>query len=159
MSLTATEPLTLTPNTDSAPLLNALAQSIAASHPPETWLWINFHRPDGGVNVRYAWTAGGHELGDRIDLLAVATPLDSADWLHIISEHAQTSTRGRIEIQAHPLRPILADVQASVRCPDDRRNALLRAIACAAEHTGQTPRPGTPRWVGVGPTLLARRTP
>lgn len=159
MTLTATEPATLTPTDDPEPVLQALIQSIASGHPPETWLWINIYKPCGGVSVRYAWTAGGPELGDRIDLLALATPLDCADWIYITTEHAETTTRGRIQTLAHPLRPILADVQAGVRCPDERRNNLHRAIACAAAETGQTPLPGMPRWAGVGPTLLARRTP
>ncbi|WP_046500753.1 hypothetical protein [Streptomyces odonnellii] len=137
----------------------AAVASIAADAEPETWLQINFHKPCGGVTIRYAWTNGGADLGDRIDLLALAAPLDAADWIHITSEHVQTSHRGRIEIQAHPLRPILADVQAGVRCPTDRNEFLLRVIDLAATETGQTPRPGMPRWIGVGPTLLARRTP
>ncbi|MCP9209633.1 hypothetical protein [Streptomyces cucumeris] len=124
---------------------------------PETFLWINFHRPDGGVRVWYAWTDGGTVLGDRIDGLALATGLDFADWLHIGDRYCEHSTRGRIAIQAYALRPILADVQNGVRGPEDRRDGLRRVIACAAAKTGQTPRPGVPRWLGVGPTLLNRK--
>ena len=161
MTLTTTEPteLTLTPTDDPEPVLHALVQSIASGQPPETWLWINIFKPCGGVSVRYAWTTGGENLGNHIDLLALATPLDCADWIHITSEHVETTTRGRTQILAHPLRPILADVQAAVRCPDERRNNILRFIDGVATETGQTPRPGMPRWVGVGPTLLTRRTP
>ncbi|MFC7869674.1 hypothetical protein ACFUS2_00740 [[Kitasatospora] papulosa] len=159
---TATAPLpttsTLTPTNNSEPVLQALVQSIATGHPPETWLRIAFHKPCGGVSIRYAWTAGGDELGDHIDLLAQSTGFDAADWMHITNEHAQISIRGRIETQAHLLRPILRDIEAGTHCPQDFRDGLHRLLDCAAEQTGQPRRPGWPRWVGVGPTLLARRT-
>jgi hypothetical protein len=158
MTITTTEPPvlpapTLAPTGDSEPVLQALVRSITAGHPPETWLWMKV--PEPCVSVRHAWTGGGTELGDRIDLQAVAAGLDSADWLHITSQHAQSSARGRIEIHAHPLRPILADVQSGVRCPEGLRAYLHRVL----DASGQTRRPGMPRWDGVGPTLLARRTP
>ncbi|WP_405676860.1 hypothetical protein OG292_19665 [Streptomyces sp. NBC_01511] len=158
MPLTATRP-TLAPSTDRTAVEQALVASITSGHPPETFLWINIHRPDGGVNIRYAWTDGGTDLGDRIDLLALAAPFDAADWLEITARHAQTSHRGRIETQAHPLRPILADVQADVRAPEERRAALHRALDLGAELTGQQRPVRIPRWLGVGPTLLAHRTP
>ncbi|MFC8463375.1 hypothetical protein [Streptomyces sp. NPDC057250] len=146
----------LTPTDDRRPVELALVSSIAADYPPETFLWIVFHRPDGGATVRYAWTTGGPALGDRIDRLALASALDYADWLDITDRNARHSTRGRIAIQACALRPVLADVTHGHRAPDDRRAALRRFIDCAGEATGQTPRPGLPRWHGVGPALLNR---
>ena len=150
-------PTLLVPTGDAKPVEKAAVDGIMDGFEPETFLWIVFHRPDGGARVWYAWTDGGTALGDRIDGLALAAGLDCADWLHIGDNHCQHSTRGRITIQAYALRPILADVQAGVRGPDDRRDGLLRAIACAAEMTGQAPRPGVPDWLGVGPTLLNRK--
>jgi hypothetical protein len=161
MTITAELPVqTLTPTDDRRPVEAALTRSIADGHPPETFLWINIHRPDGGVNVRYAWTDGGTDLGDRIDLLALAAPLDAADWLEITGRHVQASHRGRIEILAHPLRPILADVQAGVRAPEDRRAGVQRLLDKAAELCRQPHLHGTaiPRWLGVGPDLTGRRT-
>jgi hypothetical protein len=34
-------------------------ESITEGVDPETLLWITFHRPDGGLKIWYAWTAGG----------------------------------------------------------------------------------------------------
>lgn len=151
-------PPALIPTGDRRPVELAIADSIAASHEPETFLWIAFHRPDGGATLRYAWTAGGPALGDRIDRLALAAGLDVADWLDITDRHSHQSTRGRIDIQACALRPALADVTSGHRAPEERRDGIRRIIRCAAETTGQTPRPGIPRWIGVGPTLLNRPT-
>jgi hypothetical protein len=148
-------PTLLAPTGDAKPVEKAAVDGIVDNFDPETFLWINFHRPDGGIRVWYAWTDGGTVLGDRVDSLALAAGLDCADWLHIGDRHCQHSTRGRIAIQAYALRPILADVQNGVRGPEERRDGLLRFIACAAAETGQTPRPGVPRWLGVGPTLLS----
>lgn len=150
-------PTLLVPTGDAKPVEKAAVDGIVDGFEPETFLWIAFHRPDGGARLWYAWTDGGTALGDRIDGLALVAGLDFADWLHIGDRHCQQSARGRIAIQAYALRPMLADVQAGVRGPDDRRDGLLRVIACAAEKTGQTPRPGVPRWLGVGPTLLNRK--
>lgn len=151
-------PTVLTPTDDARPVELAVVDSIAGEFEPETFLWFVFHRPDGGARVRYAWTEGGHLLGDQTDRLALAHGLDFADWLHIGDRHCQHTTRGRIAIQAYALRPVLADVQAGVRSPDDRRAGLRRFLECAAERTGQTPVPGLPRWLGVGPALLNRKT-
>ncbi|MEU0087221.1 hypothetical protein [Streptomyces sp. NPDC006274] len=150
-----TTTIAIEPSTDRAPVELALVRSITDAAAPETFLWITFHKPCGGAAVRYAWTAGGTALGDHIDALALAAGLDAADWMHITSEHAQHSTRGRIEIQAHLLRPILADVQAQLRCPDQRREGLERVLAKAAELT-ETTAYRMPRWVGVGPALLGQ---
>ncbi|MEU5978522.1 hypothetical protein [Streptomyces sp. NPDC047315] len=153
-------PLVLAPSGDPSPVEQAVADSIAGDHPPETFLYLVFHRPDGGARVWYAWTAGGHPLGDDIDRRALAAPLDAADWLHYLARHVQRSTRGRVQIDAHPLRPLLADLQAGVRAPDHERGTVRRMIELAADLTGQ-PRPAERpvRWVGVGPDLLTRKAP
>ena len=150
-------PALLIPTGDAKPVEKAAVDSIVDGFQPETFLWIVFHRPDGGARVWYAWTTGGTDLGDHIDRLAVAVGLDSADWFHIGDRHCQHSTRGRIAIQAYPLRPILADVEDGVRSPEDRREGLRRVVRKAAEMTGQTPGALTPRWLGVGPTLLNQK--
>ncbi|MCX4609483.1 hypothetical protein [Streptomyces mirabilis] len=142
---------------DRTPVEQAVASSVLKGMPPETWVCFTFPLPDGGLRVRYGWTAGGVELGDRTDREALAIGLDCADHLHITDLHCQTSHRGQIRIDAHPLRQLLADVQAGVRCPDERRDGVRRVIDCAAARTGQTARPGMPRWLGVGPALLNRK--
>lgn len=147
-------PVVLTPTDDPTPVEKAVVDGIIGDFEPETFLWINFHRPDGGVRVWYGWTAGGAPLGDRIDGLAMAAGFDSADWFHLTNRHLQASRRGRIEIQAHVLRPILADIQAGLRAPGKQRDQLRRMVVKAAELTGQVARPGLPRWLGVGPALL-----
>lgn len=150
-------PAVLTPTGNPTPVEQAVADGIADGFDPETFLWINFHRPDGGVRIWYAWTAGGQPLGDRIDQLATTAGLDAADWLHISDRHQQASTRGRVEIQAYPLRPVLADVQTGVRSPEERREGVRRILRKAQEITGQEPRTLTPRWLGFGPILTARK--
>ncbi|MGY0065122.1 hypothetical protein ACWY4P_54040 (plasmid) [Streptomyces sp. LZ34] len=157
MPTVAPAPPLLVPTGDARPVEKAAVDGIVDGFEPETFLWIVFHRPDGGARVWYAWTDGGATLGNRVDQLALAAGLDCADWLHIGDRNCQRSTRGRIAIEAYALRPILADVLTGVRAPGDRRDKVLRFIACAAEETGQTPRPGVPRWLGVGPTLLNRK--
>ncbi|WP_241990552.1 hypothetical protein [Streptomyces sp. AC1-42T] len=72
-------PAVLTPTGNPTPVEQAVAEGIAAGFDPEMFLWINFRRPDGGVRVWYAWTAGGEPLGDRVDQLATAGGLDAAD--------------------------------------------------------------------------------
>ncbi|MEW2568401.1 hypothetical protein [Streptomyces sp. NPDC047070] len=153
----AEPPLALIPTGDVRPVEKAIAESITGQFEPETWLAITFPRPDGGVRVRWAWTAGGVDLGNRIDGLALAAGLDAVDNFHICDLHCRESWRGRIRIGAHPLRPVLADVQAGVRGPEERRAKLRRVIELAAAERGQTARPGVPRWIGVGPDLLNRK--
>ncbi|MBK3630305.1 hypothetical protein JHN59_37030 [Streptomyces sp. MBT49] len=148
---------TLTPSEDRRPVELALAESILTVHEPETFLAVTFYRPDGGCRVRYAWTAGGADLGDRIDVLARGLGLDAADNFHITDLHVRTTSRGRVEIHAHPLRPILADVEAGVRSPEERRAKLREFIAIAARETGQTPRRTSFPWLGVGPRLINQR--
>lgn len=152
-------PPALTPTDDPTPVERAVIDSITDAFEPETWLTIMRARPDGGVRVRWRWTAGGAELGNRIDVLALAKGLNAADNFHIIDLHVQESRRGHFRILAYPLRPILAEVQAGVRAPEWRRAKLRRVIDIAAEQAGQTTRPGLPRWLGVGPDLLNRKTP
>ncbi|PNG22340.1 hypothetical protein [Streptomyces cahuitamycinicus] len=151
-------PLILTPSDDPRPVERAVVDGIAGDFGPETFLWIVFNRPDGGARVWYAWTSGGHPLGDDIDRRALAAPLDAADWLHLMGKHLERRTRGRVQIDAHPLRPILADLQAGVRAPDDERVKLRRMVELAADMTGQARPADRPvRWVGVGPDLLITR--
>lgn len=153
-TLLVSAPVVLTPSTDPTPVEKAVVDGILGDFEPETFLWVNFHRPDGGVRVWYAWTAGGAPLGNRIDGVAMAAGFDSADWFHLTNRHLQTSSRGRINIQAHPLRPILADLQAGHRATGEERDQLRRVIVKAVELTGEVLRPGLPRWLGVGPALL-----
>jgi hypothetical protein len=150
---------TFTPTSDQAPVVRAVLDGITGQHEPETFLWIVHHRPDGGATIHYRWTTGGQPLGDRVDGAALAAGLDAADWLHIGDRHCKRSTRGRFAIEAYALRPVLADVDNGVRCPEDRRAGILRVIARAAEETGQSARPGCPRWLGMGPALVSRKTP
>ncbi|MEV7681587.1 hypothetical protein AB0O64_23980 [Streptomyces sp. NPDC088341] len=150
-------PAVLTPTGNPTPVEQAVAEGIAADFDPEMFLWINFRRPDGGVHIWYAWTAGGEPLGDRVDQLATTAGLDAADWLHISDLHQQTSTRGQVETWAYALRPVLADVQAGVRSPEERREGVRRILRKAQEITGQEPRTLTPRWLGFGPVLTTRK--
>ena len=149
-------PLALAPTGDPTPVEKAVADGIAADAEPEMFLWINFHRPDGGIRIWYAWTIGGQSLGDRIDQLAMAAGYDAADWLHIADRHEQVTTRGRVEIKAYPLRPVLADVQAAERGPQPRRDCLQSVLREAAAISGQAPCKSIPRWLGFGPALTSR---
>ncbi|WP_435245220.1 hypothetical protein [Streptomyces tendae] len=148
----------LLPTGDPAPVERAVLAGVAAGFPPETFLWVTFHRPDGGARVRYAWTGGGEALGDRIDRLATAAGCDATDWLHIADRHQLTSARGRVTVWAYPLRPVLADVEGGVRGPAERRDGIRRLLHAAAERTGQAPRTYAPPWLGFGPLLAARRS-
>ncbi|MGA5340463.1 hypothetical protein ACPCK3_15070 [Streptomyces griseoincarnatus] len=152
-------PSTLAPTGDPAPVVQALLSSITNGHPPETYLRITEHRADGGATVWNAWTEGGQPLGDHVDRLALSVGLDAADWLHIGELHSEHSHRGRFATEAFPLRPILASVQTGERCSDDRRAGVQRFLDMAAHHAGRALAPGIPRWLGVGPTLLSRKTP
>jgi hypothetical protein len=148
----------LTPSTNTTPVEKAAVSGIADGFDPETFLWINFHRPNGGVRIWYAWTTGGTDLGDKIDSVAVGTGLDFADWLHLGDRHVQHSSRGRIEIQAYALRPILGDLNAGERGPQERRDGIHRVLAVAAAHTGRQPRLGVCTWLGFGPAHISRST-
>ncbi|WP_405759511.1 hypothetical protein OG234_13500 [Streptomyces sp. NBC_01420] len=159
MTLNAPARPGLTPTGDPGPVLHALLDSITAGHPPETYLRITENRPDGGATVRHTWTTGGQPLGDHVDQVALAAGLDAADWLHIGELHSERSHRGRFAIEAFPLRPILHSVQAGERCPDGRRGDVRRFLTAAAHHTGRQPVPGIPRWIGMGPVLISRKTP
>ncbi|MET9896854.1 hypothetical protein ABZZ47_43150 [Streptomyces sp. NPDC006465] len=65
-ALAPAAPVVLTPTDDPTSVEKAVADSITADFEPETFLRIVLHRPDGGARIWYAWTAGGHPLGDRI---------------------------------------------------------------------------------------------
>ncbi|PWI16048.1 hypothetical protein DI272_19145 [Streptomyces sp. Act143] len=147
------------PSRDPKPVELAAVSEIMDDCEPETYLGLVFYRPDGGCRLWHAWTDGGDVLGDQIDGLALAAGLDAGDWLHIGDRHSTVRDRGRIRIQVHPLRPILADVQAGQRCTEERRAGLYRLLDCAAERTGQTPPAVLPRWIGFGPALLNRKAP
>ncbi|MDX3165780.1 hypothetical protein PV516_18520 [Streptomyces scabiei] len=150
-------PIVLAPSADPTPVEKAVADSIAADFAPETFLWLTFHQADGGARIWYAWTAGGHQLGDRGELVDAVAGYDAADWLHISDRHQLTSTRGRMTIWAYPLRPVLADVQTDIRSPEKRREGVRRILRKAGELTGQAPRTLTPRWLGFGPALISRK--
>ncbi len=135
----------------------AAVDSILTGYGTEMFVSFAFHRPDGGCHIWHAWTDRGPALGDRVDQLALATGLDAADWLHIGDRHSQVSRRGRIRIEAYPLRPLLADVQAGERCPEERRAGLRRVLEAAAAEYGRAAPPGLPRWIGYGPTLVNRK--
>jgi hypothetical protein len=158
--MTATlAPALLIPTGDPTPVEKAVVDGILDDFEPETFLWIVFHRPDGGAHVWHAWTAGGHPLGDSIDQAAIAAGYDAADWLHITGRHRTDHHRGRVEIQAHPLRPIEADVHNGLRDSGTTRDWVCRFLATAAGMAGQR-RPAdapVPRWTGVGPALLTRK--
>ncbi|WP_328434523.1 hypothetical protein [Streptomyces sp. NBC_00425] len=149
----------LTVSDDRSPVERAVMGSVLAGHEPEMYLGFCFYRPDGGARVWHSWTRGGDVLGDQVDQLALAAGMDSADWLHIGDRHCTTSHRGRIRIEAYRLRPVLADVQAGERSPEDRRAGIRRILDCAAEQTGTTIPAGVPRWVGFGPHLLTVLNP
>ncbi|MEU8839981.1 hypothetical protein AB0D97_12740 [Streptomyces roseus] len=141
----------LTPSTDTTPVEKAAVSGIADGFDPETFLWINFRRPNGGIRIWYAWTAGGTNLGDKIDGIALNLSLDGADWLHYADRNAVHSTRGAIEIQAYPLRPILADIHNGEGAPAERRAAITRFVDLYAAEVGVTPQPGRSTWLGYGP--------
>ncbi|AEM89018.1 hypothetical protein [Streptomyces violaceusniger] len=153
MTATLTASTALVPTGDRAPVENAVVGGIADGFGPETFLWVEFHRPDGGMRIKYVWTDGGQQLGDRIDSLAMTAGMDTADWLHVADRHEMVSSRGRLKIKAYPLRPVLADVQGGVRAPEELRESVRRLLRVAGEITGQVPRTLTPRWMGFGPVL------
>lgn len=158
--MTATlAPALLLPTGNPKPVEKAVVEGIVDDFEPETFLWIVFHRPDGGAHVWYAWTAGGIPLGEHIDQHALAAGFDASDWLHITGRHRTDHHRGRVETQAHPLRPIEADLRNGARSPESERDKLRRLLDGARDMAGQPPRPDAtvPRWIGVGPTLLHRK--
>ncbi|BDT39485.1 hypothetical protein [Streptomyces yaizuensis] len=147
----------MAPTDDPAPVEKAVADGVVGDYPPETFLWIIFRPPEGGVRIWHAWTDGGHQLGDQVDRMALASGLDAADWLDVTSRHERISRRGRVEIRAYALRPVFGDVQSGVRCLEDRREYLRGLIRTATEMTGRPTLPGIPRWQGVGPALTSRK--
>ncbi|MFJ2780196.1 hypothetical protein [Kitasatospora sp. NPDC087315] len=143
---------------DPRPAEQAFVDGLADGFEPETFLWISIRQPDGGARVFYRWTVGGRELGDRIDQAALAAGLDCADNFHIANQHLTDTQNGPVRIQAHPLRPIQADVATGVRAPEAERDGLRQIIYLVATDKGQhdiAANPVVPRWLGVGPRLLA----
>ncbi|MFE6551668.1 hypothetical protein ACFVHS_25155 [Streptomyces sp. NPDC057746] len=154
---TDASPELLVPTGDPRPVERAAVDSILDGFDPEMFVSFAFHRPDGGCHIWHAWTDRGPALGDHVDELALAAGMDAADWLHIGDRHSLISTRGRIRIEAYPLRPLLADVRAGERSPEQRRDALRRVLEAAAAEYGRIAPPGLPRWIGYGPTLVNRK--
>lgn len=150
MTIAATERPILIPSSDPTPVEKAAVEGIVGDHDPETFLLITFHRPDGGARLWYAWTVGGQPLGDRIDQVALAQVLDGADWIHIAQRHAQHSIRGRIAVQAYPLRPVLADVEVPVRADSDLRRKWLTFRSDLRPDQ----MPAWSCWVGFGPRIV-----
>ncbi|TBO58827.1 hypothetical protein EYS09_15435 [Streptomyces kasugaensis] len=154
-----TPPLVLTPTDDPTPVERAVVDGLVGDFEPETFLWIVFHRPDGGAHVWYAWTVGGAPLGDAIDQTALAAGYDCSDWFHIGNRHLSKHTRGRVTTDSYPLRPIEADIRNGLRAPETERDRMRRLIEAAHPASGQTcPEPTTdvPWWLGVGPALVTR---
>lgn len=153
-------PVILTPTNDPTPVEKAVAQSILDDFDPEMFLTFVFYRPDGGCRSWHGWTTGGHQLGDDVDRQAAAADMDIVDWFEIGGRHQQTSSRGRVEVTAYPLRPVLADVQAGVRGDQDLRARLWKVVTGYCDHYGQPHPPAEKRipWPGFGPTLRAKNT-
>lgn len=153
-----TAPVILTPSNDPTPVEKAVIDGILDDFPPETFLTFVFHRADGGARLWHAWTDGGTALGDRVDQLATAAGMDAADDMAIGARHVEQSTRGRVEINAYPLRPILADVEGEHGSDPVHRDKLRRALDWYAEQKGwpvlddgyHAP------WIGYGPKLRNR---
>ncbi|WP_405008331.1 hypothetical protein OHV13_33285 [Kitasatospora purpeofusca] len=124
-------------DSDPRPAERAFVDGLADDFEPETFLWISLRQPDGGARVFYRWTAGGPELGDRIDRAALAAGLDCSDNFHIANRHLTDIHRGPVRIQAHPLRPIQGDVINGVRAPESERAGIRRLIHYMALESGQ----------------------
>jgi hypothetical protein len=154
MTATLQAPRILTPSSDRSPVERAVVDSLLGEFEPETFLWITFRTPEGGARVWYAWIEGGAPLGDQVDDLALTLGCTAADWLHIANRNMTVHQRGRVETQAHALRPMLGDLQSGVRATDEERDRLRRLLAHAAADCGITPRTLTPPWAGCGPRLL-----
>ena len=110
----------------------------------------------------WGWTAGGEELGNRIDDQA-AGRLDGADWLAALG-HSETAVveRGRNTVVIHDL-PTIADLVAApasrIHTPwaddNDQYRAGLQSFV-EEMHGLATGTRGLPPWVGCGPRLLTR---
>lgn len=149
----------LSPTDDPRPVEKAVAAGIADDFEPETHLWIVFRTPEGGARVYYAWTAGGDVLGNRVDREAIARGFDCVDWLFVPGRYRTDHERGRVRIQAYPLRPILADVLAGRRADESDRARTMSVFDAAADLKGK-PRPALSDfrgpWGGVGPVVLGK---
>lgn len=159
MTATAVMPVTPAVPTDPTPVELAVIDGIVGGYDPETFLWIVFRRPDGGARIWYAWTAGGEPLGDQVDREALAAGYDCADWLHIGRRHVTQQSRGRVTIDAYPLRLVQGDVRCGLRAPEVERDKVRLMLGAAA--TGNfdgfaPPVSNLVRWMGVGPALVRK---
>jgi hypothetical protein len=148
-------PSILTPTADSAPVELAAVAGIVDMHEPETYLMFTFNRPDGGAHCWDAWTEGGRPLGDDIDARAVAAGFDGADWIEISERTVVRSERGRIDIQAYPLRAVLAAIEGGVRADEGFRYRFRRAVH---EMRPDSPVAALLPWLGFGPCQVGRRS-
>jgi hypothetical protein len=161
-TIDAPKTVILTPTGDSKPVEKAVIDGIIANFDPETYLQIQFHKPNGNIQVWYAWTAGGDTLGDKVDRDALAHGFDAADWLHIPDRYRTEHVRGRVKTLAHPLRPIHADILNGRRADTDFRTKIRAFLDAMADMKNQ-PRPDIEDpdnigpWLGIGPTMTRRR--
>jgi hypothetical protein len=148
----------LTPTGDRRPAERAVVDGALAAAEPETLVRTDIPQPDGSVRLYAAWTAGGGPLADHIDRVALARGLDAWSWIEILTHCARTTHRGRIEVRAHPLRQVLADVERGYRGSEEHRASFARLLADDAARAGRPPlpAPGIPAWAGVGPLLWQR---
>ncbi|MFJ4700458.1 hypothetical protein ACIP5N_22235 [Streptomyces sp. NPDC088768] len=142
------------------PVEQAVVAGALAAAGPETLVRTDVPQPDGSVRLYAAWTDRGGPLADHIDRIALARGLDAWSWIEILTHHQRTTHRGRIEVRAHPLRQILADVERGHRGSEEYRASFVRLLADDAERAGRPPlpAPGLPAWPGVGPLLWHRCT-
>lgn len=163
--LTAAPPVTTPGTTAPSPTAGrrlveqAVVTGVLQGEEPECFVRIDIPQPGGGLLQYNAWTVGGEQLGDHIDRIALAAQLDVWSWIQILERHLRLTHRGRIEIRTHPLRPVLADVEAGYRGDETARAGLARALAAEAARLGlpPLPAPGMPRWAGVGPRLYRQQ--
>ncbi|MFD7618582.1 hypothetical protein [Streptomyces sp. NPDC059802] len=146
----------LAPIGNRGPVEQAVVEGALASAGPETLVRTDVPQPDGSVRLYAAWTDGGGPLADHIDRVALARGLDAWSWVEILTQSARTTHRGRIEVRAHPLRQVLADVERGHRGSEEYRAGFARMLADDAARGGRPPLSGIPAWPGVGPRLWHR---
>lgn len=151
-STTLTRPV-LVPTGDPTPVEKAAVEGIVDMHEPETYLMFTFHRPDGGARCWDAWTEGGRPLGDRIDAMALTAGMDGADWIEISERTVEASERGRMLIQAYPLRAVLAELEGGMRADDAFRERFRRAVR---DIRPDSARAASLPWLGFGPKQVNR---
>ncbi|MGA5264799.1 hypothetical protein ACPCI0_31850 [Streptomyces griseoincarnatus] len=155
--LTAAPPVTIPGTTAPDPAAGrrlveqAVATGALQGEEPECFVRIDIPGPRACSS-----TTPGPPAADRI---ALAADLDVWSWIQILERHLRLTHRGRIEIRTHPLRPVLADVEAGYRGDETARAGLARALAAESARLGLSPlpAPGIPRWAGVGPRLHRRQ--